>query len=340
MRIPQIRPHSSGNYRVTINGKTHYLGRDKAAAERRYRELMAEEFSSGSRTTLPMSSVTVSELLKLFRESQQQICSPRWWEKKDQQLLQMERPVLELYADLDVTAFNPRCFHAIRAKYAEKKKERSRGYVNELSRKLKQAFKWGAERELVPVELLVKLQAIPELRPRELGLQDNEEVEDVKWEKVEATLPYLSDRNADIILLLWETAMRPEELLMMKVGEVKSNLHQLKNHKTDRYNKRRVIPFNEKAWAILERRQKGKKPGERIFNWLGDSHALYQAVQRACIAGMIEPWFPYQLRHAAVTRIAIEHGKDVASAIAGHSSALTTDRYDHGAMERVRRAVG
>lgn len=343
MRIPQIRPHSSGNYRVTINGNTHYLGKDKSLAKKKYRELMAEEWAGGSPIIPLLSSVTVQELLKQFRESQQQICSPRWWDKKDQQLLQMEQPVLELYSELPVLSFNPRCFHAIRSKYAEKKKgakKRCRGYVNELSRKLKQAFRWGAERDLVPTEVLKKLELIPELRPRELGLHDNKEVEDVKWEQVEATLPFLSNRNADIILLLWETAMRPDELLMLKVGEVQSQLHFLKNHKTERFNKRRVIPFSHKAWEILKRRQEGKKSGERIFDWLGDSHALYQAVQRACVAGKIEPWFPYQIRHAAVTRIAIEHGKDVASAIAGHSSALTTDRYDHGAMERVKRAVG
>jgi integrase len=51
----------------------------------------------------------------------------------------------------------------------------------------------------------------------------------------------------------------------------------------------------------------------------------------------IPHWFPYQLRHSAITNISLERGKDMAQALAGHTSSKMTDNYDHSQLKKRER---
>ena len=53
----------------------------------------------------------------------------------------------------------------------------------------------------------------------------------------------------------------------------------------------------------------------------------------------IPRWFPYQLRHAAVTANSIRYGVETAAYIAGHKSLKTTEIYDHKGEELARLAA-
>lgn len=344
MRIPKMTSHSTGQWRVRIEGKTLYLGAVKHEAEKRYRELIAHllPFGGANFQAMHNSSVTIGELWDSFIKDQEAIVSPRWWAKKRDQLKQVEEPLITLYKGLPVQVFGPRCFQEVRKRMAatQIRSKRSRGYVNGLANKLKQVFRWGVGWELVDPTIATRLDAVPSLRPRELGLEDNEQVESVEWPLVEQTLEYLSERNGDVIRLLWMTAARPDELLRMKPGDIVDNVYRVRHHKTERWNKRRVIPFGPQAMAIIERYLKVtasiENPTCKLFHWLENSHALYTAVRRACERAKLPYWFPYQLRHAALSRISLEHGKEIAQLIAGHSSAQMTDRYDHSGLAKAK----
>ncbi|MCB9869703.1 MAG: site-specific integrase [Planctomycetes bacterium] len=55
---------------------------------------------------------------------------------------------------------------------------------------------------------------------------------------------------------------------------------------------------------------------------------------------MLPVWTPYQLRHAALTRIRLAQGLEVAKAVGGHASALMTEGYSqHAERELARRAA-
>jgi len=45
-------------------------------------------------------------------------------------------------------------------------------------------------------------------------------------------------------------------------------------------------------------------------------------------------WFPYLLRHTAITITSLENGKDAAQALAGHTSSKMTDNYDHSQLRK------
>ena len=60
--------------------------------------------------------------------------------------------------------------------------------------------------------------------------------------------------------------------------------------------------------------------------------AVKYAQEKARKAGVeIPEWFPYQLRHAAVTETSLAHGRETASLQAGHLSMKTTEVYEHKA---------
>ena len=62
--------------------------------------------------------------------------------------------------------------------------------------------------------------------------------------------------------------------------------------------------------------------------------AIVRAQEKARKAGVSIPnWFPYQMRHAAVTETSLRHGREIASLQAGHLNIKTTEIYDHKTAE-------
>lgn len=143
--------------------------------------------------------------------------------------------------------------------------------------------------------------------------------------------------------LLWISGARPGEIVALTPAELQQDgkflVYRPKSHKTKRYNKLRAVVFGPECEAIL-RKYWPPAPSVRFFGCYSDSAVVRNAIYRACERGKLPRWHTYQLRHAAVTRIALEHGKEVATAVAGHANCLTTERYDHGAIERAKRAAG
>jgi hypothetical protein len=43
---------------------------------------------------------------------------------------------------------------------------------------------------------------------------------------------------------------------------------------------------------------------------------------------------PYQIRHTALTGVSLIHGRDIARAVAGHTTETMTARYDHSNLEK------
>jgi len=104
-------------------------------------------------------------------------------------------------------------------------------------------------------------------------------------------------------------------------------------------NRRRRENRETPLWPSHERRyarEKAARP-RQTFSDAYDARALHKALKRAIARcnrdrehkGLdpIEPWFTYQLRHSAGTRIRKEHGIEAARAVLGHTSAAMTEVY-------------
>lgn len=353
MRIAKMSRHASGQWRVRICGKCHYLGSNKAEAEQKYRELVLEKYGpTNFRSKLSPDGITVYELLTKYIADRLSVCAPQWHKKKQQMYEQMKKSAIELYGHLPAEDFGPKAYKAVRqdmCKPAPKPKKwqgkdtRSVTYVNWLCSKLKGAWKWGVSDELVSESSYRRLLSVPDLEPGDYGLTDGKDVQPVTAELFRKTLTFLSGDCSDFLTLLWMTGARPGELIGLTPAELERDgmhlVYRPKHHKTKKKNKLRAIVFNAEGEAILKRHWPEGNT-ERFFAGFSCTASVRNSVYSACKRAKLPLWHPYQLRHAAVTRIALEHGKEVASAVAGHANILTTDRYDHGAVERAKRAAG
>lgn len=340
MRIATMRLHSTGQWFVKLNQKPHYLGKDKPTAERRYRELIAEHYGRAAQHELPANCITVASLIAGYIDHATAACNPKWKATRAHACKQMAAELLKLYPALPAEDFSPKAYKAVRAAMAGP--DRSHSYVNMLCTRLKAVWKWGVGEELVSESSYRRLLTVPDLQPGELGCKDAREVVPVSVELFHATLPYVSEVCADFLRLLWLSGARPGELIDLTPAELQEDgqhlIYRPRHHKTRHKNKLRAIVFGAKGIAILQRHWPAV-PTDRFFACYSEPGVIRNAVYRACQRGNLQRWHPYQLRHAAVTRIALEHGKEVATAVAGHARASTTNRYDHGAVERAKKAA-
>jgi integrase len=95
-------------------------------------------------------------------------------------------------------------------------------------------------------------------------------------------------------------------------------------------NAARRVERKSKRWPSHVRYQRRKRARAKNRHPLRDRYSpstLYHAIAKACKAARVQPWFPYQLRHAAGTRLARQFGQETAGEILGHRDARTTSRY-------------
>ncbi|MBL8824847.1 MAG: tyrosine-type recombinase/integrase [Planctomycetia bacterium] len=341
VKIASLRRHHSGQWMVKLAGKCHYLGVVRETAERRYRELIVEHYGAFSRQLPTFGGVTVAELLQQHVAAQLQSTPESSRDTRAHYYHQVTRHAVELYGSLDAESFGPKAFKAVRQAMCLPGRRVS--YVNHLCIRLRAAWKWGVSEELVSESSYSRLLTVKGLVVGEMGLKPAREVVPVPEKLFLATLPFLTEDIADLLRLLWITGARPGEILSLTPAELVKDgaylVYRPKNHKTAKLNKLRAVVFGAEAQGILKRYWPAEKDG-RFFVRHASTGSIRKAVQRACDRGKLEHWHPYQLRHAAVTRIALEYGKEVATAVAGHARVLTTERYDHGAVERAKRAAG
>jgi integrase len=77
-----------------------------------------------------------------------------------------------------------------------------------------------------------------------------------------------------------------------------------------------------------------RPPGEQF-----DSHAVTNALRRACIRAGVPRFTAHQIRHAALSRMRAEYGIEVAQAVGGHSSLTMTEHYTEEARRRLAQNV-
>ncbi|MDO4583934.1 MAG: site-specific integrase [Planctomycetia bacterium] len=353
--IPAIKKNSKGEYYCSIQRKKIYLGRNlKTARERLLRKLMEDSPAvgvAGGRQEMVVLELIEKYLVKMKDHSH--------FDK----VKIMCRTVLEAFGEMPLAEFGPLAMARCRQCWVER--DLTRNYVNKLTGWVVRMFAWGVSQEMVPYEVVARLQT---LEPLKLGeARDNPPREDVKNEDVVRTLPFLTPIVRDMVILQRISGMRPSELFRMTLEQFTRRdedvwVYQPFQHKTKRHSKTRVIAFGRFEIAILHKYAVETEPTRVFFSprtaweqrgWhLGGNRAAETftrdtynaAVQRAikqanangeCVAR----WTPYQLRHAAATFISLLLDEAAASTALGHATPHITRLYDHSAVEKAARMV-
>ncbi|MGE3171796.1 MAG: tyrosine-type recombinase/integrase [Planctomycetota bacterium] len=134
-------------------------------------------------------------------------------------------------------------------------RKRSRTYINATLRRIKQVFRWGTERRMVPGSVWHELSALRSLPIGRCAARETEPVEAVPWSMVEPVLERLPRPLAACVRLQLCTGMRPSEALQIRMGDVDRSgdvwLYTAKNHKNNWRGQARVVALGPEAQAVL-----------------------------------------------------------------------------------------
>lgn len=352
-RIPSYSLHKpTGQARVRINGKDHYLGLYGSVESRQlYGELIAKLASGVATDVAAVKSImkiapgefTVNELCLAFMRH-----AVTYYVKNGRQTEEIPciksavRQLVDLYSHETVNAFGPLALKAVRAKMVGK--GWSRKYVNKSVSRLRHIFRWGVENELVEPATLQKLEAVSPLLAGRTEAPDHPARRPVPQEQIDAVCTVLPQRHRDLIDLQLLTGARSGELLKLTTDMIDRGgsiwIARLADHKTVHHGKERVLYFGPQAQLILSR-YLSADPTQRLFSVRRDTYS--KAVAYALQKLKLPHWSPHWLRHTAASHFREEFGLESAQVLLGHSKADMTQLYaqqNHKAAVAVVSKIG
>ena len=255
MRIPKYREHSSGQARVTLSGRTFYLGRYGSAESRReYKRLVGEFIASDGVliTESDKADLSVAEMLLAFITWADDHYGTST-ELDDLRLI--IRRIQGLYAEQRAVEFGFVQFETIRQGMV--KDGMTRLYINEQMRRLVRIFKWAASRNLIRTEVAGSLSMIDPLRKGRTTARESKPILPVPSETLEATLEFLPQVVADMVRLQRLVGCRPGEVCQIKPSMIDRSgdvwqVH-LEKHKNQYRGKQRTLYVGPKGQKILVR---------------------------------------------------------------------------------------
>jgi len=188
-RLPRLRWHqASGQYRVDLSGKSHYLGKDQQRAQTRYDCLTAQWLANGRRpeperppqaTYPPVAEILLRYLDFARTYYRRQDGSPT---REVEALRHALQPLLDLFGDLPVTEFGPRKLKRLREMWIQR--GHSRKYINGQVGRIKRTFQWACSEELAPPAIFEGLRTVDGLRRGRSLARETDPVRAVPWEDV------------------------------------------------------------------------------------------------------------------------------------------------------------
>lgn len=370
----------TGQARVRIDGKDHYLGLHGSPESRdRYDELIR---NWQLRQSVDVCTITLGELSLRFDE-----WARRYYRHPDGTPTGTDRNVRDamkyvnqLYANVRVRDFGPQKLKRVRESTIEA--GRCRTQINRMMWLIRRVIRWGVTEELVPERIYNELQLVEPLIEGRTAAIESAPVEAVFLTDVEAALPHMPIPVAAMVRLQLLTGARPGEIRILRpcdgtFGTDDVWTYRPERHKTRHKGKDRLIFFGPVAQDVLrlflecdpqefcfsparaeaernaERRrsrqtpmtpsQAARRPQGRKLSKQYRKDAYNRAILRACEKADVEPWSPNQLRHARATQLAAEFGQDAARVVLGHSDVRTTQIYaerDFTTAREIAKQVG
>jgi integrase len=160
----------------------------------------------------------------------------------------------------------------------------SRSYVNHQINRVKRAFRWAVEEEMILATRYHALQAVRGLRKGTPDVRETRKVRPVSLRLVRKVLRRVRPMVRAMILFQLFSGCRPGEACRLKPGRINRTgevwIYRLARHKTMHHGKRRRIFIGPRAQKVLEPWLKDVAPDEYVFSPARDE-AARQAERRA-----------------------------------------------------------
>lgn len=245
-KIPTYRLHKGSDQAVvTLTGTDIYLGKhDTKASRQSYDKVIAEwlanhKLAPASSHTGGRPASTLIDVHQLFNAHHD--FAKAYYVKNGKctgEVANFEhaaRPLMVLFGFTLVCDFRPSNLKAVRQKKIEE--NLCRKTVNNRINRIRRMFKWGAENDLVPPDVLHALQAVAPLRRGRGDVREGHVVRPVPEPHIDAVMPYLPPTVQAMIRVQQFTGMRPGELVIMRTRDLDTTgkvwVYKPESHKTD-----------------------------------------------------------------------------------------------------------
>jgi integrase len=288
---------------------------------------------------VPARTISLSELYETFRKNK------RINNKSDANNYKKAFDLIaECLPNQDTSTFSAASLITFQNYLVDKGYERK--YCNKLVSFVRHVFKLGFLYGVVPHTLVGLLKLVPSIP---IGsARENKKRTNIQQEDFESALPFLPEIIADMLRLQLLTAMRPSEVCRMKSEDINTNydgsnwLYIPQKHKTAWKGKTRVIILGSEEQEIIKK-YLSEEPEKYIFlNKKGNPYTgtwLSRLIREKINKNNLPKFTAYQLRHTKLTEVSVNHGRDIARAVAGHSTEITTGIYDHADISKFKMVV-
>lgn len=218
---------SAGCYCVTLNGRRRKLGADRAEAERRRDQLVAEWLLRGrSPGPDPRKALTVAEVATAYyRHACERADRGDLSPSRREKIAYAVEALHATYPDLPAAEFGPLKLQAVRQHICTRPNRRregvtlSRRYANQLVGVIQTCWNWAESQELVPPASTAALRTVKALRKRQGGRETPPRLP-VPAEVVAATLPHCDPVLAAMIRVQRLGGMRPQDVCRLRPCDV------------------------------------------------------------------------------------------------------------------------
>jgi integrase len=259
--VPSYLHHKpSGQARVRIDGKDHYLGpygspESKAKYDLLVRKHRTDRAKADVAARVQVSNdLTINELIAAYLRH-----AKGYYVKNDRETPEYGniclalKPVRQRHGHELVTAFGPLKLKVIRREWIAAGLVRAQ--INARVGRVRRTFAWGVEEELIPPSTLDALKAIKGLRKGRSDAREGKKVLPVEDAHVEAVRPHVSRQVWAMIELQRLTGMRPAEVRIMRSGDItmlgSTWEYRPQEHKEEHVEKDRLIHIGPRAQEIL-----------------------------------------------------------------------------------------
>ncbi len=271
MGTPKLRFNSTTNrYRVTIEGRDHWLGRDKDEAERAYHRLILE-WKSGMLIDAPADDVRIVELVDKYTIAMVAYyqSTPGSWHRGKAAMCFLTR----LCGSMRPDQFNMKTLRMVREAMGQPREEGRKALcrtgINRCMSEITRFWEWCASMEFAPVDIFHKCQTLKPLQRGRCNARETESIEPANPEHVKAVKTLVNASVRAMIELQELCGMRPGEVCGLKAEMIDRNgpvwRCELKAHKNAHRGLRRVLFFGPKAQKVLAPFLLKRAPGEFLF---------------------------------------------------------------------------
>lgn len=243
---------STGQARVRIGGKDHYLGEYGSPESRnRYDDLIAEWFV---RQSVDRACLTVDQLVLKYLDH----CDGYYRKSGEatREIVNVRiavRHLVRLHGRTLARQFGPKMLAAVReSMIAAGLVRRS---CNQHVTRIRRMFRWAAAEELIPATTHHALTTVSGLRAGRSKAKESIPVRPVSEAAVSAIEPHVSRQVWAMVQLQLMTGMRPGEVVIMRGCDLNTTgrvwEYAPSSHKTEHHGRRRVIFLGVRAQAIV-----------------------------------------------------------------------------------------